>query len=61
MNNFEKFLLVVFILIIGIPIGQAIMNFFEISPALYMPYMAWLILILIFFAILPPKVGTMFQ
>lgn len=48
-------------LIILIPMLTAIFNFFSISASIYLPYLGWAIALALFYAFLPPKIGTMFE
>jgi len=48
-------------ILILIPMLAAIFNFFSISPAVYLPYLGWGLALALFYAFLPPSVGTMFN
>lgn len=48
-------------LLILIPMMTSVFNFFSISPAIYLPYLGWSIALALFYALLPQKVGTMFE
>jgi threonine/homoserine/homoserine lactone efflux protein len=48
-------------IIILIPMLAAIFNFFSISAAVYLPYLGWGIALAVFYAFLPPRIGTMFE
>lgn len=43
-----------------VPLLMTIFNFFGISSSTYLPYTAWLVGLLLFFAFLPGRVGEMF-
>lgn len=48
-------------LLILIPMMTAIFNFFGMTPAVYLPYLGWGVALAVFYAILPVRVGSMFD
>ena len=48
-------------IIFMIPLLSAMFNFFDISVAIYLPYLVWAVALAIFYALLPTSVGSMFQ
>lgn len=41
--------------------AMAIANFFDLNISVFGPYLAWMIAIFVFVAVLPERVGTMFN
>jgi hypothetical protein len=48
-------------LIIFVPLIGSIFSFFDIGPDVYVPYLGWIIALVLFFVLLPKKIGTMFE
>ncbi len=48
-------------LIIFVPLISSIFGFFDIGPDVYMPYLGWIIALLLFFVLLPKRIGMMFN
>lgn len=61
MNRLSKIGYSLLALIILIPILNAIFTFFDIQSSSYLPYLAWMIAVVLFFALLPSRVGNMFE
>lgn len=60
-NKLQKLGYVFLIFIFVIPMLLTIFNFFGVEPRSYIPYLAWIIALLLFFAILPKYSGYAFM
>lgn len=61
MNHLSRIGYVLLALLILIPMMTAVFNFFGLSASIYLPYLGWGIALMIFYAFLPQKIGTMFD
>ena len=61
MNTLSRIGYVLLSLLILIPMLVAVFNFFGMTPAVYLPYVGWGIALAVFYALLPEKVGSMFE
>jgi hypothetical protein len=61
MTNLSTIIYTVIALIIFVPLISSIFGFFDIGPDTYMPYLGWTIALLLFFVLLPKRIGTMFE
>ena len=61
MTSLSTIIYTVIALIIFVPLISSIFSFFDIGPDTYMPYLGWIIALVLFFILLPKKIGTMFE
>jgi hypothetical protein len=61
MSTLSRIGYVLLSLLILIPMLTAIFSFFGMTPAVYLPYLGWGIALALFYALLPEKVGSMFE
>lgn len=61
MDTISKLGYVLIGLLFLVPAVRAIFKFFGISQSLYMPYVLWVIALLLFYGFLPERVGKMFD
>lgn len=61
MANLSTIIYTVIALIIFVPLIGSIFSFFDIGPDVYVPYLGWAIALLLFFVLLPKRIGTMFE
>jgi hypothetical protein len=61
MDSITKLGYVLIGLLFLVPAVRSIFKFFGISQSLYMPYLLWVIALLLFYGFLPPRVGEMFD
>lgn len=61
MDTITKLGYVLIGLLFLVPAVRAIFNFFGVSQSLYMPYVLWVIALLLFYGFLPERVGEMFD
>jgi hypothetical protein len=61
MANLSTIIYTIVGLIIFVPLIGSIFSFFDIGPDIYVPYLGWFIALLLFFVLLPKRIGTMFE
>ena len=61
MNTLSKIIYASIAIIIGVYITTMIMGFLGVEVGTYGNYLAWLVAIALFYAILPARVGEAFQ
>jgi len=61
MDTLSRIGYVLLSILILIPMMTAIFNFFDVTPAVYLPYLGWGVALALFYAFLPKRVGSMFD
>ena len=61
MDRLSRLGYVLLALIFLVPAFRAIFEFFGVSMSVYLPYLFWLIALLLFYGFLPNRVGEMFN
>jgi len=60
MSTLSRIGYVLLSLLILIPMMTAIFRFFDVTTAVYLPYLGWGVALALFYALLPESVGSMF-
>ena len=61
MDRLSRLGYVLLALLFLVPAFRVMFDFFGISMAVYMPYLLWLVALILFYGFLPSSVGEMFN